>query len=198
MIGSSTLLYALLLPLGAMLSLCLLMLPGALRPGVKPEDAGRAAFCYAAQTMGILLMTAGGMPALYAVLASQPLRGMMYSGLLLIFALGGIVYLTYDSIARGVEPLSRAFPATIFFHAWKLLGLAAVLFSVSGLLLRLAAGGAADARWWVFYVVLLVYGGILCWFTQSPRGFSPAFRSTSMMQPATTKTASGVAKKRRK
>lgn len=196
MIGSSTVFYGLFLPAAGMLLISFLILPAMLRSGGKAEDIGKAAYCYLAQSVGILLMALGGMPALYAVLASQPLAGMMYTGLLLLFALGGIVYLSHDTAVRSIDPAARAVSGTVFFYTWKLMGLAAVLFAVSGLLLRLAAGGATDARWWVFYAVLLVFGGVITWFTQMPRAVGPVFRSAPIAPVPAAKAAQPAAKRK--
>lgn len=197
MIGTNTILYTLLLPVLGLQLLCLLVLPAMLRASGKPEDTIRAAYCYLAQSLGILLMCIGGMPALYAVLASQPLAGMMYTGFVLLFSLGGIVYLTHDTVVRTVDPQARAIPGALFFYTWKLMGLSAVLFSVGGLLLRLASGGATDARWWVFYAVLLVFGGIVTWFTQLPKTVKPAFSSTSVNPLPAAKVVQPAAKKKK-
>jgi hypothetical protein len=192
--------YAILVPV-MLLQLCaLIMLPGLLKPGTKPMDVGRATYCYLAQSVGVLLLTAGGLPILYSLLASEPLNGNMWTGLLLIFAVGGLLFLTHDTHTKAIDAASRAMPAAIFFFTWKLLGLLITLFTAVSFVLRLILlGGDPDPRWWVLHIVFLMYGLILSWFTHLPsevRMFS--FSSSPVHTHAHAHTAKPAVAKKKK
>jgi hypothetical protein len=200
--SSSGILLALTLPVVILQLVALLMLPGLLRPGMNPMDVGRATYAYLAQSFGVLLLSAGGLPIAYALLASVPLTGEMWTGLLLIFAIGGILFLSHDAHAAVIDSASRAVPAAIFFFSWKLIGLIITLLTATSFVVRLImSNGGGDPQWWVMHIVVLLYGVILSWFTHMPtevRLFS--FRSHSLHhKPAHAAAAKpAVAKKKKK
>lgn len=199
--STSGIFLALTLPIIVLQLIALLMLPGLLRSGTSPMDVGRATFAYLAQSFGVLLLTAGGLPIAYALLASEPLSSAMWTGLLLIFAVGGILFLAHDSHVSVIDPASRAVPAAIFFFTWKLLGLVITLLTAVSFVLRLILmGGDPDPRWWVMHIVVLLYGLILSWFTHLPsevRLFS--FRSHAIHhKPAHASAAKPTLAKKKK
>lgn len=157
---------ALLVPVIVLLLFVVLVLPGLARPGAKPESIARAAYGYLAQSIGIILMTTGGLPAVYAVIAQQQLTSNMYLGLLLVFVIGGIAYLWHDNLVRSIDDASKAVPAALFFYCWKFIGLLVLLFAgLTYLLDALTIGGNAPLDWWVTPFVLFLYGLLLSWFT---------------------------------
>ncbi len=191
--NSVGLFYVLFLPIMAIQLFALLAIPVMLRPGMRTLDVGRALFSYASQTVGILLMSLGGLPTLYSVLANEPLNTGTYTALLLIFAVGGLTYLWHDSALRHIDAAAKAVPRMIFACAWKFLGLLVVLFTFLSLALRLSTGGPIpDQSWWIMHLALIFYGILLTYANIAPAPSSPVgFRSQAMAGQA-------VAKKKKK
>lgn len=195
--GSTGITYLLLAMLVVVQFIALLMIPAVLRVNVKPEQAARAAYAYLAQSVGIVLMTAGAIPALYAVLTSQPMNAATYTGLLLLFVVGGITFLTHDAMARSIDPASRLAIGAVFFYTWKFLGLVIVLAAVLTFSIRLAMGsGLVDWRWWILHLIFLVYGGLLSWCTAKSHNILTPFQKTTLAGPVVPlQTAKQPAKK---
>lgn len=159
-----------LLPIGVLLLFVVLVLPGLSREGMKPELLVRATYGYLAEALGIILMTAGGLPAMYAVLANQSLTTNTYLGLLLLFIIGGITFLWHDAKLAKMDAFSKAIPEALFFYSWKFIGLIIVLFTGLSFVLELLVNtGSQIEGWWNVYVVMCVYGLILCWFTMNAK-----------------------------
>ena len=70
-----------LLPIAVLLLFVVLVLPGLARAGTKPESLALAAYGYLAQSLGVILMTAGGLPAVYAVISHQVLASKLRANL---------------------------------------------------------------------------------------------------------------------
>lgn len=166
MFQSVGLLGGLFLPLIVLLLFAILVLPGVLHGSGKPHAIGKAAYNYLAASLGIVLMSAGGLPAVYAVFARQPLSTGSYTGLLLVFAVGGLTFLWHDARLEKSDSASKALPASLFFFTWKFIGLLVSLFAGLSFVLRIIARtdtGASD--WWVIHLIMLLYGLLLSWFT---------------------------------
>ncbi len=158
-----------LLPIGVLLLFVVLVIPGLSREGMKPEQLARATYGYLAEALGIILMTAGGLPAMYAVIAQQSLDSNTYLGLLILFIIGGVTYLWHDAKLAKVDAISKSIPSALFFYSWKFIGLIIVLFtSLSFVLELLVNTGNQTAGWWNVYAVMCAYGLILTWFTKTP------------------------------
>ena len=161
--------YVLLLPLMAIQLFALLTIPCLLRPGSRPIDCGRALFSLISQTASIILMTLGGLPTLYSVLTTQPLTSSTYTALLLIFAIGGIVYLWHDAVLHRLDASVTAIPRMIFGCSWKLIGLMTVLLSVLSLTLRLVLQtDVIGQNLWILHLILIVYGMLLTFVSMGP------------------------------
>lgn len=166
-----------LLPIAILLLFVLLMLPGLARTGAKPESLALATYGYLAESLGIILMTAGGLPAVYAVVAHQILASNTYLGLLVLFIIGGITYLWHDAMLSDVDTVSKSIPSSLFFYTWKLIGLIVTLFaSLSFLLEWLLNSNNHTEGWWMVHVVMLLYGLLVSWFTVQPSLSSPSPR----------------------
>lgn len=180
MFSSVGMFYILFLPLMALQLFTLLAIPALLKPGVRTTDVGHALFSYASQTAGIILMTIGGIPTLYSVLSDQYLSSSMYAGLLVVFAVGGILYLWHDAALQHLDPASRAVPKMIFACAWKFVGLMIVLLTLLSLMLRLLLQSTPPTGgWWVMHLALILYGAILSHAHLGSKGGS-GFQTQSM------------------
>src|SRR3989344_625459 len=98
--------YGLTLPIGILMLITVLFVPSlAHSAGVKPMALGKAVYSYLLQATGILLMTLGGLPALYSVVARTQYEASAYLGLLVLFACGGFTFLWHDMLLATWNPL---------------------------------------------------------------------------------------------
>lgn len=157
--------YGFSLPVIILFVFMLFTLPVVVRPSLRAEAVSQAAYCYLAQMLGILLMTAGALPALYAVFSLQTLSEATYIGLLLVFAIGGLLFLWHDGHLRHIDAASKAIPGAIFFVTWKFIGLLICAFAGLSFVLKLLMLEEQPNHWWVPYLLMLLYGLIISWFT---------------------------------
>lgn len=185
-VSFSTLLYVVLLPLALLHVLALLIIPSILA-GAKVGGALKAIYCYLLQAVGISLMTAGALPAVYGVMekfaiGAERFSAEMYLALLILFAAGGLTFLWHERMADQVDDGSRKVPALLFWYAFKLLGYFLILGSaISFLLTMLLSNGGLPSTWWISPIVILLYGLLLSWCTRSPSKQTEIFRSTPMI-----------------
>lgn len=172
--------YGITLPLFVLGMFTLLILPVIFRPGARAESVAYASYCYLCQMLGILLMTSGALPALYAVFAQRPLAEPTYLGLLIVFLVGGALLLWHDSKLRKIDDASKAIPAALFFMTWKFIGMLVILFSGISLALRLLDPMSQDGDWWVIHLIMILYGLVISWFTLRPT--MPGFSSTPVIK----------------
>ncbi|UPA22240.1 hypothetical protein K8942_04280 [Candidatus Peribacteria bacterium] len=174
------------LPIAVLFLFAVLVIPGLSRAGTKPETLAMAAYGYLAESLGIILMTAGGLPAVHAVVSHQILTSNTYLGLLLLFIIGGITYLWHDSMLQKVDSISKAIPAALFFYSWKFIGLLVALFASLSFILELLVGASGQTYgWWNVHLVMLLYGLLLCWFTVKPHTPAAVARPTPVLKPRT-------------
>lgn len=152
------------MPVLLLIGLAVLSLATAKDGGTSAERV-RAVYCHLMEFIGVLLMTAGALPALYAVFSMQPLSQMTYIGLLLVFAAGGLLFLWNDARLNEIDAAARATADALFLHVWKLMGILVVIFTALSLLLRMLLEADRAEGWWVLHLTMLLYGFILCWFT---------------------------------
>jgi len=195
------LLYGVGVPVIALVLLALALIPASMRGGGRPEEVVRATYAYLGQTVGILLMSSSAIPTATSILSGQPFLGLTYTGLLLTFGLGGVLFLWQDGILRSVDALSITIPRTLFLFTWKFMGLMAVVLSALAVILPATfAGQSFGGDWWAMPIVFLVYGVLLMVLTHDRPIRSPLpFVSTSM-KPASALPAKKLAasKKKRK
>lgn len=179
--------YGLVLPLVVLHVIAMLFIPGLAGSGVKVMGLGKAIYCFLLQALGILLMTLGGLPALYGVLAREPYESTTYLALLIVFTAGGLTFLWHDNLARTIDAPSRAVPHAIYFFTFKVLGYLLTLLSAVSLLLTMLLGTAdTTGRWWIMPVLLLAYGLLLSWCTRHDGDIAKGFSSTpSVKSPST-------------
>jgi hypothetical protein len=174
-----------------------LLLSASLRPnGAKTEAAGKALYCVIMETLGAGLMTVSGLPACLSVLSGIALPRNSYIGMLLLFAIGGWMFLWYENIAETIDPVSKAIPMLIFRYTFKLVGALSILFSlVTLVMVFLFSYGSLPATWWVDPLVLLAYGIFVSWCTR----FSvrpTVFRSSPVVVLHATPAKAGVKRKK--
>jgi hypothetical protein len=165
------------------------------RDGGTAAARTRALYCHLMEFIGVLLMTAGALPALYAVFSLQPLSQITYVGLLLVFAAGGLLFLWHDARLGEIDPAARETADALFLNAWKLMGMLVVIFTGLSLLLRVMLASDHTNGWWVMHLTMFLYGLVLCWFTlhrHKPVQKAPAARPVLFAK----KTAKPAARKR--
>ncbi len=180
--------YGLILPLLLLNLIALLFIPSLMRGGVQAMSVGKAIYCYLLQIIGVLLMTIGGIPAIYGVLASQAYESNTYLALLIVFACGGFTFLWHDHMIRQTDAPSRAVPHAIYVTLFKLLGYLLTLVSALSLLLTMLLGlGTLLPNWWIMPTITLFYGLLLTWCTRSEGNGSPFQSSPMHARPAAAK-----------
>lgn len=177
--------YGVLIPIIVVQLVILFLIPSVIKSNAKTEEIGKAVYCFLSEGLGLILMTIGGIPTLYSVLAQSPLHDTQYIALLLVFAVGGFTYLWHDHLLKNVSVAARAVPYTIYFSAIKFLSLAMVLFATLSLLLKVTLiEESLEPHWWIMHTIVLFYGLILWWCTRSNlETTSSPFRSTPLKIP---------------
>ncbi len=166
LIQSPVMTYAILLPLASLVLFFLLCVPAFIRSQARPMDIARAAFHCLAQSVGIVFMIAGSLPALQVVIGNQALESAAYMGLLTVFAIGGLLFLWNDVHLKGMSVASKEIPETLYFYAWKFIGLIIVLYSGMSLVLSLllTPENFMDGGW-MMHAILFFYGMMISFFT---------------------------------
>ncbi len=198
-IGTIGLLYALILPILLLQLLAFLFIPSILTAGARSLSVGKAIYSFLMQGLGIIMMSMGALPSLFSVLSSQVVGAAAFStntylGLLIVFAVGGLIFLMHEHLARTIDEPSRAIPYAIYFFTFKIIGFVATLFGCLTLLLSMLFGVASiTPGWWIMPVIILVYGLILSYCTRlDTLGLSP--QKVPVPRPAPTPAAAMIAR----
>lgn len=182
--GSVTAIYAILIPLALLQLFALLFIPSLLVAGARASEVAKAIYCYLLQTVGILLMTGSGIPAVHAVVTRASVSGPSYLALLLLFIGGGVTFLWHEHLALSVDRASRSVPFATFWYTWKTIGYLAILFSLLYVLATVVLlAPVLRAQWWVLPVVFLGYGLLVAWCTRGPLADAFHFQSSSLAKP---------------
>jgi hypothetical protein len=148
--------------------LILLLLSGNLAGQKSPEDAGRAVFGYVMLTIGVLLMSLSAVPTLIAVFGDAGFTVEVYFGLVLIFAVGGLVYLWNDYRVRELPAEATRLPGVIYRCIMKTIGQLSLVLAVLYFTMALALQGTDTAGWWSMPLTILLYGLLLTFLTMEP------------------------------
>ena len=180
----SSLLTFVLLPLGVLLALSVALIPCLIAPGVKLGSAMKALYCYAMQCLGISMMTAGALPAVYGVLekfsiGAERFSAEMYLSLLILFSAGGVTFLWHEQVAERIDDASRRVPALLFWYSFKAIGYVLSLIAALSFLFTMLLIRPLETTWWITPIVILLYGVLLSWCTRWPKTIS-SFKSMPM------------------
>lgn len=135
----------------------------------KPADVGTGVFLVLMQTVGTVLMSIAGLPAVYSVLMRQGLSMGTYMSLLLMFAVGGVLYLLSEEKLRQAGA-SAKIPLGIIHVLWKITGLIAFLAGFLSLASQVLIAGPETALWSLpMHGTVLLFGFLLLWCTKEPR-----------------------------
>lgn len=182
--GAAGLFYAVLIPLVFVQVMALVFIPSMMSNGAKALHVGKAIFCYAMQGLGVVLMSISGLPAVYSVLIGAPLMGNMYLGLLIIFAIGGFLFLRFEHKAANIDDASRLVPYALFFYTVKFVGAVAVVGSLLSLTFSmLTLGTLMMPGFWITPTLFLLYGLLLSACTKWPRLHPQNFQNSAMKKP---------------
>lgn len=150
-----------------------LFLMNHLSGSTDPTHSAEAVFGYTAQAFGIVLMSIGGIPALYGVLAERSLPVVAYLGLLLVFAIGGLLFMWQDTALRSLPKASTIIPASLSHVLWRFVGLLVMTVSLLSFLLQLLVDTPTLERsFWALHLTGMFYGMLLLLATrpvQPPR-----------------------------
>lgn len=197
-VSVSTLFTFVLVPLGVLLGLSVALIPCLLSPGARVGSAMKALYCYVLQTVGVAMMTTGALPAIYGVLEKFSTGGERFSAetylaLLILFSVGGIVFLWHEQAAERVDDASRRVPALLFWYTFKTIGNLLVLAGILSLLFTMLLTQPLVGAWWITPVVTFLYGLLVSWCTKTPAS-SQAFRLMPLHGGMKVATAKGKKK----
>ncbi len=170
----------LLFPLAVMFALAIALIPCLLSPGIRVGSVVKALYCYLLQTVGVAMMTAGALPAVYGVLekfgtGGERFSAEMYLALLILFSVGGVVFLWHEQTAERIDDASRRVPALLFWYTFKIIGALLIFVGVLSVIFTILLTQPLAGSWWITPVVILLYGLLLSWCTKNP-ATSKAFR----------------------
>lgn len=132
--------------------------------GAKPRAVAIASFSCLMKLLGISLMSIGAVPTFYSVLAPVDYSGQKYFSYLMLFALGGIIFLWFDSIAEKINSASKAIPMLIYLYTLKITGLIISFSSLIALVVNIIMPDSkADSAFWTMPLALFLYGALLSW-----------------------------------
>lgn len=184
--------YGLIVPLLIMTLVTLLFFAGLASPGAKPRSVGEAIVCYLLHAASVLLMTIGALPTVFSVFAGIAYTGRTYIALLLVFAVGGMLFLIQDQAARGIDSASRAVVEAIYMTTLKLIGYVVTLLATLSLLLSIVLL-SFQPGWWVAPFTYLLFGLLLSWCIKDHndltffKNISVATVASKALKPAKTK-----------
>jgi len=177
--------YSLVLPLLLLFIMTLIFIASMQQPGAKAKQVGEAIYSYLMQTVGVILMTIGALPTIYSVLSGRGYSSITYLGLLMVFSIGGVIFLWHDHHEQAIDTASKAVPGAIYFYMFKILGHLLTIFAGLSLLLTIIFSGGGDPEWWMTPMIMLFYGLLLCWCTtEDSVGQTSMFKTIPMSNRA--------------
>lgn len=199
-VGFFGIVYIILAPLVLVQFFTLLFIPSFLVPGAKPVGIVRAIYAYTMQSVGIVLMALGAIPALHGVLEKFSLSverfsTEIYISLLILFATGGLVYLWHEQMAHTIDDASRRVSRALFTILWKTIGALLMILSLLSFLLTMLLSQSATGNWWIMPIVLFCFGWLL---VSSTRTSAPAGGSAFQRSPMNGSQAAASGKKGKK
>ncbi|MDD3897021.1 MAG: hypothetical protein PHU04_04265 [Candidatus Peribacteraceae bacterium] len=178
--------FGLILGVVALQLIAFFLLARLLESSPKPRETGRAIFGYIMLAIGALLMCVSAITALMGVLGQTNFNTEVYLGLVLIFTVGGLLYLWHDYRLREVPQECRRIPEIIYFFAMKAIGQLSLVLSVLYLSLSITLAGNQAERWWSMPLAIFLFGFFLTWLTGES-----APRKTAVAAATSAKTARG-------
>jgi hypothetical protein len=149
------------------------------QPGAKARSVAQATYCYLLMGVGLLMMTISSLPTVASVFAGVSYTGQTYFGLLLLFVVGGCIFLWHDNWVHTIDHPSQLVPSLVYLFTVKCIGVLALLLSGLSIGLTLIFGGDTGT-WWATPLAVFLYGFLLTWCTRSEKSPSPLFQSVNM------------------
>ncbi|MBI1812937.1 hypothetical protein HY285_05160 [Candidatus Peregrinibacteria bacterium] len=179
--GLLNLVYGIVATVGVLELLTLGFIPALLQRDATPKAVGKAIYCYLMQMFGILLMTLSGLPAVGSVLAGLSYSSSVYLALLIIFTLGGLIFLWHENVSHAIDEASRAVPFAIYYYTFKTIGFVLMSTTLLFLILTMLLHQIElEPTWWVSPTIFFFYGGLLSWSTRWPYGHHLNFENSPL------------------
>ncbi len=138
------------------------------KAGKNARAFGHAVFGYTMMAVGIALMTIGVVPTAIAALSNAGFTPEVYLSLLLVFAVGGALFLGADYQVKSLPAEVKSLPGNIYHFFLKSVGYLSLVLAAIHVCISLAVGNFQDPDWWVIPLALLLYGVLLAWLTSGP------------------------------
>ncbi len=143
-------------PAMVFLAFVLAFIPSMMVPMAKPEAVAQAIAYYLMKALGVLLMIAGGLPLVFAVVSGVLPSMTTAYGFLLTFLVGVGTLTHYSRLVSQLDEKSVAVPRAIFAHGFEVIGASVGLLSALWLLLSFTlTNTVAD---WELPSTLLLFG----------------------------------------
>ena len=148
----------------------------------NPTLFGKAIFSYFMMTIGVLIMSLSAIPTAISVLSSTSFNPEVYLSLLIVFAMGGLMFLWNDYRLREIDEKFRQIPSILYFFTIKAIGQLSFILAILYMTMTIALGDVGTPGWWSIPLTIALYGIVMSVLT-----------STSYLFPAPKK-----ARKRKK
>lgn len=175
--------------------LIFLLLAKAIGDSQNPREVGSAIFGYIMLAIGVILMSLSAITALMGLLGETTFNTEVYLSLVLVFAIGGLLYLWHDYRLREIPQKIKSVPETIYFFAIKTIGQLSLVLAILYLSLSITLTSGQPERWWSMPLSILIYGLFLTWITSETGSKAKKVTKAHSIKPVAKKKT--TAKKRR-
>jgi len=127
----------------------------------SPTKFGKAIFSYVMMTIGVILMSLSAIPTTISVLSSTAFNPEVYLSLLLVFAMGGLMFLWNDYRLREIDEKTKAIPGVMYFFVMKAIGQLSLVLAVLYLTLTIVLGDIGTPGWWSIPLTIALYGIVM-------------------------------------
>ncbi len=147
------------LPVAVVLTFTLLLIPGLLVTGAKPEQVAKAVSSYMVKTFGLILIALSVVQVTYGLVMMSLPEQPMLAGLVLLFV-SGIGLMVYESrVIAGIDEASVSVVRAIFTHTCEIIGF--LVAAVSGLSIMMTFLLTETLEGWEMSGSLLLLGLLL-------------------------------------
>ena len=144
-----------------------LLLSKLLEDSKNPQNEGGAILGYTMLAVATVLMSVSAILATISIMGGTlTFASSTYFALVLIFAVGGLLYLWNDHRLHEIPESAKKVPRVIFFYSIKAIGQLSIVLSALYLCTSIVLQNAITREFWSIPITLLLYGSVLCILTK--------------------------------